>query len=174
MNKPDWTPLKGYEESYLINKSGQVYSIKYKKIMKQSINKWGYATMGIYKNKKRFNVRVNRLVASTFIPNPENLEQVNHIDGNKLNDHVSNLEWCSRLDNMRHASKNGIMASADRNGKSKLTTENVLDIVKMFSMDISCQEIADYYKVDRSTISCIKRGKSWVGVTGIKQIGETE
>lgn len=92
---------------YIITDTGEVFSCNYHrcgkaKIIKQHL-RGKYLCVRLYKNKLSYNKLVHRLVAETFIPNPENKEQVNHIDGNKLNNNLSNLEWSTRSENMKHA-----------------------------------------------------------------------
>ena len=76
--------------------------------MKQKIQNSGYLYVTLCINNKAKNMLVHRLVALTFIPNPEKYEFVNHKDGNKKNNHVDNLEWCTNAYNIRHAYKNGL------------------------------------------------------------------
>lgn len=76
------------------------------KIMKKASDKQGYQIISLSKNKKRKTYRVHRLIAKTFIENPQNKKEVNHIDGNKSNNCISNLEWCTRSENQIHAYKN--------------------------------------------------------------------
>ena len=75
-------------------------------IMKKASDKQGYQIISLSKNKKRKTYRVHRLIAKTFIENPQNKKEVNHIDGNKSNNCISNLEWCTRSENQIHAYKN--------------------------------------------------------------------
>lgn len=100
--------LKGYElcEDYTITKQGQVYSYKngYKKEMKGSIDSKGYPYVDLsQKNGKRKCPKIHRLVALAFIPNPNNLPQINHIDGKKDNNSISNLEWVTQSQNIKHS-----------------------------------------------------------------------
>lgn len=94
-------PIKGYEE-YYVDTNGVIYN-KNGSIKKYSLNPNGYCIVNFIVNRKRIGLQVHRLVALQFIPNPNNLTQVNHIDGNKQNNNVSNLEWCTAKENVRHS-----------------------------------------------------------------------
>lgn len=78
------------------------------RILKLFHNKKGYTQVVLYVDKKPYPVKIHRLVAEAFIPNPENKPQVNHIDGNKQNNRVDNLEWCTCKENMEHSYKIGL------------------------------------------------------------------
>ena len=91
-----------------VTEDGRVKSLNKGIFIKQFVKK-GYATVVIYVDSVRTNFFVHRLVAKQFIPNPENKPEVNHIDGNKLNNNVSNLEWVSKSENIRHAIDTGLM-----------------------------------------------------------------
>lgn len=99
--------------NYLITTNSDVISKNYhrtgkKRLLKQDINQ-GYKRVVLTKNKKTYRKKVHRLVAETFIPNPENKPCVNHIDGNKLNNNVNNIEWCTYSENSKHAFKIGLI-----------------------------------------------------------------
>src|SRR5699024_7466230 len=92
-----WKPIKGYEDSYLVSTLG---SIKSKPrlgtrggILKEIYSRWQYNRVNLYKGGEMKSFFIHRLVAKEFLPNPENKPQVNHKDGNKLNNELSNLEW---------------------------------------------------------------------------------
>ena len=93
-----WKKIKDFEE-YEINEVGQIK--RNSKILKPEI-RTGYYSVGLCKNGKRVHKRIHRLVAEAFIPNPNNLPQVNHKDENRLNNRVSNLEWCNNTYNSQY------------------------------------------------------------------------
>jgi hypothetical protein len=93
--KEIFLPYKGFEDKYLISNYGNVFSIINKKILKHRIDSCGYHMIGVTLNGKRKNLYIHRMVAETFIDNPQNLKYVNHIDENKDNNMVSNLEFCT-------------------------------------------------------------------------------
>lgn len=115
--KEIWKPVVGYEDSYEVSNLGRVKSIKETpfsickssdRIMKLYMHKKGYLKVMLYLNGKRKHAFVHRLVAEAFIPNPNELSQVNHKDGNKTNNCVHNLEWCTGKENIIHAVTNGL------------------------------------------------------------------
>ena len=102
-------------DSYFVNEQGEIFSSKRVPLIKikQKINK-GYAYVYLCKNSKHTTLKVHRIVAQAFIANPENKPEVNHKDGNKLNNHVDNLEWCTRSENNKHAWTTGLKVGTDR------------------------------------------------------------
>lgn len=94
-------PLKDFP-NYLISKEGIVLSLITNRLMKQHVQQSGYYAVSIKTDTSNFQF-VHRLLATTFIPNPDNLPEVNHIDGNKLNNSLDNLEWVTGCANIRHA-----------------------------------------------------------------------
>jgi hypothetical protein len=104
--------------NYSVTEEGLVFSSKTKRFLKPSYDKQGYARVGIYVgNYKTKTIKIHRLIAETFISNPLNKTDVNHIDGNKLNNSVINLEWCTRSENCKHAFKNGLSKISDKHKK---------------------------------------------------------
>lgn len=110
-------------------------------------------TVTLYGNNKKIKLfRVSRLVAMAFIPNPENKPQVNHKDGNKLNNNVDNLEWVTQIENQYHAWGNGL-------NKNKPKAVNQYDLNNNFIREWeSAREIERQTKIQRSNIACCCRG----------------
>ena len=105
-----WKDIKGYEGKYQVNQVGQVRSMNYLrtgkvKRLSPGLSSDGYLQVGLYKDGKYYHYLVHRLVAEAFIPNPNNLPQVNHIDENKTNNCVWNLEWCDAKYNSNYGTK---------------------------------------------------------------------
>jgi hypothetical protein len=101
----DFVKIEDYP-NYMISPKGQVYNSKLKTLMNASDE--GYERLSLRNENGRFKINVHRLVAKTFIPNPDDLPVVNHIDGNKTNNDVSNLEWVSSQQNSQHAINTGL------------------------------------------------------------------
>ena len=105
--------IKKYPD-YFVTKEGLVFSSKTNIYLKFSYDKQGYQRVGLYTgNYKSKTIKVHRLVAETFIENTENKTDVNHIDGNKSNNNVYNLEWCTRSENIKHSFKIGLSKISD-------------------------------------------------------------
>lgn len=107
--KEVWKDIKGYEGLYQASNLGRIKSLtRYKKILKPVKNKNGYLYNTLTKDKVSKQYRLHVIIAQTFIPNPDNLPQVNHKSGVKTDNRVCNLEYCTCKDNIRHAYKVGL------------------------------------------------------------------
>ena len=115
-----YAPINGFPD-YLITGHGRVFSLKYGKMkeLKQRKNNWGYYYVNLSKNGKAYTKTVHRLVGQAFIRNPENKPEINHIDEDKTNNHVSNLEWMSAKENANHGTRNERMAKTLSDGRKK-------------------------------------------------------
>jgi len=105
-----WRDIAGFEGKYQISNLGRVKSIlkTMTKIRKPRIHSSGYWCLNLTVNYKWKSVTIHRLIAIAFIPNPNNYRTVNHIDGNKQNNDISNLEWCTQKENCKHAFRTGL------------------------------------------------------------------
>ena len=101
-----WKDIKGFEGIYQVSNLGRVKRVKTGRILKSDMNSKGYLRVGLCKNSIKSNKRVHRLVAETFIPNPDNKSEVNHIDENKTNNSLDNLEWMTTKENINHGTRN--------------------------------------------------------------------
>lgn len=172
-----WKDVTGYEGGYLISNFGRLKSLERKvkikggayrnkaeKIINPKINVKGYNFHYLSLNGKKKGLYFHRLVAICFISNPENKIEVNHIDGNKSNNNVSNLEWCSKSENMIHSYKTGLHkpTRGSINGMAKLNDEKVLEIKKKYLFnDVRIKNLAIEYNVNGSCICNIVHGKRW-------------
>ena len=99
-------PIKGWEDKYTISNDGKIYSIRTNKFLKPRLSLDGYERVCLYNGPIKREYRVHRLVAQTFIENPNNLPQVNHKDFNTLNNWIENLEWCTNNENVQYSISN--------------------------------------------------------------------
>ena len=117
----NWKPVVGFEEHYLVSDSGQVWSLYRHKALTPAIDRYGYEKVALWKDNKAHPRTVHRLVAQAFVPNPNNLTTVNHINEDKRDNRAVNLEWMSIADNDNHGTRNERMADT----KSKSPVERI-------------------------------------------------
>lgn len=143
-------------DDYDITEEGNVINKKTGRILKPQPNSKGYLRIQLTNKEKYF---VHRLVASKYIPNPNNLPQVNHIDGNKLNNRASNLEWISNIDNRAHAIRTELHLCGDKCSWAKLTS----DTVRLIRSDTihTTKELSIIYNVSPATIRDIMSRRTW-------------
>ena len=103
-----WKDIPCFQGKYQANTNGEIRNKKNNNIIKQYINNKGYYTVTLYRNHKSSRYNVHTLIAKTFIKNNDNLPLINHMDGNKLNNNINNLEWCTSRHNIEHAYNNGL------------------------------------------------------------------
>lgn len=153
---------------YFITEEGQVYSSKTNKILKQHLDKDGYCKVRLVCTDNRHTFSVHRLVLETFNPidNMGNF-QVNHIDGNKLNNNINNLEWCNCSENIKHAYKTGLKTQkGSNNNASKLNEEQVVKIIELLKeKELTQKQIGEKFNVSAECIGAIKRKENWKELT---------
>lgn len=182
MNREIWKDIDAYNGLYQVSDTGLVRSldrtvvgngvdyIRKGKLMSLTKNSFGYLKVGFTVDGKTKSISVHRIVAEAFILNPENKKCVNHKDGDKTNNHISNLEWCTYSENSIHANKTGLSDfrknrkaySGEKNGNSLLTKEQVIEIKSKYKpYTYSASMLAKEYGVSRSCIEHIINNKSW-------------
>jgi len=160
--KEIWKDIKEYKGIYQISNLGKVRSldrynysntnnqyIEYqsKRLLKGTIlkpydNGNGYKQVSLLKNQKRKVYYIHRLVAEYFLSNPNNLPEINHIDGNKQNNCVDNLEWCTRVENLNHAIKTGLKKTSDK--QKEVARKNILSMspeIKKYALEKAREEL---------------------------------
>ena len=165
--------IKNFEQ-YYVDEHGNVYSEKTGKLKQLSpiLTHYGYYEVQLSSSLNKLRAKIHRLVAECFISNSNNLPQVNHLDGNKLNNHVSNLEWCTPKDNLKHARENGLNTSCniipngkgEKNTRSKLTEIQVLEIRQKASIGVKHKQLGIEYGVAEGTISGIVSRFRWTHI----------
>lgn len=146
----------------------ELYRESVERFLKVQFNKLtGYKFHQLYKEKKMHNKPIHQLVADAFLSKGNN-EVINHKDGNKHNNCVENLEWCSNAYNHEHATKTGLLAKGESVKSSKLNSNMVHAIKWFLNKGVSHSELGKAFKVSRSAISLISGGKTWkhIALTG--------
>lgn len=175
--KEIWKDIS-YAESYQVSNFGNVRTVGRK--INSSVQKCGYRlskprVLSIndqgngYKilctqiHGKKKNYYIHRLVAEFFVPNHDNLPEVNHFDSDRSNNHYTNLEWVTRSENMMHASKHGFLKNGAENHNAKLTESQVIEILTKAreNPNINRKELAKIYGVSDTAICKIISGKRW-------------
>lgn len=162
----------GYEGLYQIDDSGNIFTTRRQgtdgRRIRSCIDKSGYERVYLCKRGKHRTFLLHRLVAETFLDNPENKPCVNHIDGNKQNNNVNNLEWVTYSENMKHAVRNNLNKTPGLKGElhpmHKLNKDQVIEIRKISASGMRNSEIARMFGVTKEQIGNIVSGKHWVNV----------
>lgn len=128
-----WKELDGYP-NYKISNMGEIYSVRYKRLLNPSMDKNGYLVVTLMFNKKRKTFFVHRLVAKTFLENPNNLPTVNHKDENKQNNRVDNLEYMTFKDNVRYSQSKKVY-QYDLNYNLIKVWDSVMDIERTLNIN---------------------------------------
>lgn len=178
-----WNPVHGYEEYYAVSNFGRIKSLTGKRPSKTHRN--GY----LFKNKETLiknqirndyysftasvcgklkNMKIHRYIAMAFIPNPENKPCINHIDGNKLNNSLDNLEWCTRSENTNHSLYVLGKNIGEKSGTAKITKDTAIKIKELYknrvALDLSLKGIAKQCGTTDKNVWIIGNNLSWKDV----------
>ena len=174
--KVEWRKLRYYGEifdNFSISSNGELRNNKTGRILKPSTNKSGYYVfvVRLYQKGNISGIVAHKAVANAFIDNPNGFSQINHKDGNKKNNAVENLEWCTPKQNSDHAVKNNLHTFEYCEGElcnlSKLKKEDVLEIRTLYkSKKHSQKQLAKKFNCSRENISRIVRCQSWKHLEG--------
>ena len=180
MNKSEsiWRPVEGYEGIYEVSSAGEVKSLprlKYcghkgsppqkvvGRTLKVSEDRLGYSRVKLSKDGTSNLKYLHRIIASAFIEPIAGKMEVNHIDGDKSNNSLKNLELVNRSENMKHNFSIGISQArrGDDNNKAKLSWDSVKKIRKLYSDGVSQKDLSEKFEVTIANISCIVNNKTW-------------
>lgn len=156
-----WKDVKGYEGLYKVSNLGRVLGVKSNKIRHFTINNKGYCLVALYKDAVENKVPVHRIVAEAFIQNPDNLPQVNHIDCNKQNNKVNNLEWCDQHYNYKEGMKNFLYSHNENHYFAKLTNKVVKCIPTLYRLGFIRQTVAKILGITVGSVKAIEKGISY-------------
>ena len=176
LGNPIWKPvlINSYSTNYKISNTGILLN-RNNKCVNPFINHKGYEQVTIvYGNNRHITTSIHRLVATAFIPNPENKPQVNHINGNKRLNWWGNLEWNTAKENVQHAFNTGltIQGKGENSNASIYTDDMIHNVCKLLeSGNYLNTEIAKLTKVDVSTVSNIKCKQGWTHISSMYNIG---
>lgn len=178
-----WLPMQGWEKLYRISSFGRLTSLckstrkvacprRLEKELKPHLNShtgyYAYVFSDWGRGEKDKRIVIHRLVALHFIPNPLNLAEVNHKDGNKINNRVDNLEWVSREQNIQHGFRTGLIKTlrGEQAVNCTLTNEQVLMI---YNHKGGVRQLSRDLKIPYSSIAAIRNGVSWNHITGAEK-----
>lgn len=155
-----WKYINGYEGLYEISNKGRVRNAEGKILKARTQNK-GYFYVTLHSNHKERKFTIHRLVAEVFIPKINGFNQVNHINGNKKDNSVENLEWCNQRLNYNHGMQKFLYSHNENHYFAKLTNEQVRTIPTLFKIGFTRTTISRILNVNVSSIEAIEKGISY-------------
>jgi hypothetical protein len=153
--------IQGYESQYEISNLGRVRNKNKDCFVCIKTGKVGYNVVNLWKYNEYKTFYIHRLTAIHFIDNPKGLDEVNHLDGNKLNNSISNLEWVTTGENVRHAISTGLTPLGDRRKNAKLSNADALEIYRLSHSGILASIIAEMFNISKTQVYQIKNKKEW-------------
>lgn len=161
-----WKDIPDYDGKYQAStlgriKSSMTHNGTSERILRQTPTRKGYVSCGLYKNKKRASFLIHRLVALTYVPNPENLPEVNHKKGDKKDNRPCAIEWNTHDDNVSHAVENSLIQKGEKCHSAKLTDK---DVLKIRASNFNAEYLSEIYNVSKNTIWQVKRRSTWTHI----------
>jgi len=172
----EWRDVVGFEGLYQVSDLGRIKSLRrvihrvrpagaYKvvwpeKILKTSTTCDGYLRVPISKDGVRFTVALHRVVAIAFLPNPNNLPEVDHLNGVRTDCSARNLDWVTGLENKRRAVERGTSPAGERNGRAKLTQE-IAEQIRAAWPATPQRQLAARFGVSKAAVYFVLKGKTW-------------
>lgn len=154
--------------NYGITEQGEIFNLQREKALKPYVMlSTGYRAVTLRKtNGKRSPILLHRLIAMTFIENPDNLPQVNHIDGDKLNNNLDNLEWVTNAANQQHAYDTGLTPKGDKRYNNVNPVESIHHVCQLLEENIlTDKEVSDTTGVSRSSVEQIRKKRQWKDIS---------
>lgn len=155
-------------QNYEVSENGDVYNTVTKRFLKQRIDHTGYMNVTMRDNGGKWRtVKVHRILAQTYIPNPDDKPEVNHIDGVKTNNKLTNLEWVTSKENKQHGLEMGLYDNiiAEKNITSTLSNEQVHKICLLLQDGVRNSDVADMMGISRDIVGHIKSGNIWKSIS---------
>lgn len=145
---------------YFVTEEGEVYSAKTDRVLKPCVMKNGYYAVCVWHKSKKTTLVIHRLVAKAFLGIPDKKMDVNHKDGVKTNNHVSNLEWCTRKQNIRHS-----VEVLKNYGAIKTNTETVLKVRELYATDnYTYRELGEMFDMSITNVHSIVLRRTWTHI----------
>jgi len=159
--------INGNKTTYKVTSDGKVFNYKTNKYLSPSYNHKGYKMVVLYVDGEPITRTIHKLVALAFIPNPDNLPVVNHINGVKTDNNYTNLEWCTYQYNTRHAWKTGLTKAlrGSINGHSKYNDDQIIKVCEMLADNKPLKEIKKETGVKGDTITKILYHNQWPDIS---------
>ena len=161
-----WLPVVGHEGLYEVSDLGNVRSVRRTTnsrvglVLKTNLNSWGYLQVHLSRKGRVSWSTVHRLVLAAFVGPPAAGEQGNHMNGIKTDNRLTNLEWATPSENIRHAHRTDLAPRGERSSRAKLTEAQVLQI-RALSKNVTGRELARRFGVSASAISLVLNRKHW-------------
>ena len=157
-----WKDIQGFRDLYQVSNLGNIRRKDSGRMLTPLHLSKGYLGVRLYETKKiAKTLKIHRLVAEYFIPNNFNLPQVNHKDGNKNNNQVSNLEWCSNSYNMKHALDNSLISRGEQRPVSKCTEASLYLLQQLISCGFTIKQLSLIYMMSKNSMKNIIRGVTY-------------